>query len=58
MAPKVRAIAGSIAVRLANGFENEWSIAIRGLIGSVRILPSQDDYKLVNSYFDENERLR
>lgn len=58
MATKKGAPADSLAVRPVNGFEDGAILAFRGLIDSVRTLSSQDDYKLVDSYFDEIERLR
>lgn len=58
MAPEKEVPSNSLAVHPVNSFEEEGILAFRGLIDSVRALSSQEDYKLVDSYFDEIERLR
>jgi chromosome segregation ATPase len=58
MALKVRTIDNSLAVPPVNGSENQLSIAVKGFFDGLRTLTSQENCKLVEGYFNENERLK
>lgn len=59
MAPKKEALADNLAVQPVNGGEDKVVLAaFTGLIDSVKILSSQDSYKLVDGLLDKIEHLQ